>query len=203
MKAVVSRANDEASEMEAKPDELRPRSGNKNSSGRGLTKLGQADRKVTVSRREANEEEHRLSKVDDEESARERDGDAPRASTALQSAADKTSALLHQGKLLSPSQLSLKAHLAAESERKLVRIEGALETDDAVAEEEQYYLGDVDENDEEEEEEEDEAGDGAEEERLAKSGDAGYEAGGKNRLSPRLHDIEEEDDEEGRNIRER
>ncbi|XP_023247163.1 uncharacterized protein LOC106638271 [Copidosoma floridanum] len=57
------------------------------------------------------------------------------------------------------------------------------------------YLGDL-------EEEEDDIGE-EEIEDVVEHQDGAYETGGQHRLSPRLHDIEEEDDEECRNIRDR
>ena len=55
-------------------------------------------------------------------------------------------------------------------------------------------LGDLDEDLDDLEDERD---------RLPKEEDAAREGGTQHRLSPRLHDIEEEDDEEGRHTRER
>ena len=56
------------------------------------------------------------------------------------------------------------------------------------------YLGDVEEEEDDDEEDA---------ECAAKGEDGAQEGGGQHRLSPRLHDIEEEDDEECRNTRER
>lgn len=82
----------------------------------------------------------------------------------------------------------------------------------------EFYFGDVDEeeNDDNVDDEEVEEGEVREEEngefgkrnksrdpKIVGGEDGGLESAGQHRLSPRLHDIEEEEDEDGRNPRER